>query len=116
MNLKTTFVAANVTLDVVARSTKKSGIAVFLRTKTGKEKAKLGMRTIYKAEEAEAAQAKHAELVAGVTAKGWKQTEAKVGSAGRFTAIPDAPTANVAEGEPAKRVGATAPKGDKKKK
>lgn len=111
MNLKTTFTAANVVLDVVARSTKKSGIAVFIRTKAGKAKATLGCRTI-QADDA-AAQAEYDRLVADVTAKGWVKGATKLGGAGRFTEVPAAPTANVIA-EPAKLTGGAKAAADKK--
>ena len=108
MNLKTTFTAANIVLTVVARSTKKSGIAVFIRTKAGKAKAQLGMRSIQPDDAA--ALVEYERLLTDVKAKGWVIGASRVGSAGRFTEVPMAPTADVVEGEPAKLSGAAAAK------
>lgn len=93
MDIKTTFAASNVTLDVVCRSMKKKGIAVFLRSKTGKKKAVLGCRQLFKAGDEEAAKARYEELVKETTAKGWpvKGETVKVKSAGSFSEVPAPP-------------------------
>lgn len=98
MNLKTTFTAPGATLQVIARSTRKSGVSTFIRTKQGagkgSPKAVVGMRQVHSGEGAEAAaQARYDQLVTDVTAKGgWTLGSAKVGGGGTFSTIPDAPT------------------------
>ena len=98
LNLKTTFAAKNTTMDVVARSMKKSGIAVFIRTKAGSAKAVLGCRSIVTTEEE--AMAAYNALDEGVKAKGWQERVGRAGSAGRFTEIPDVPTTDVVDEAP----------------
>jgi hypothetical protein len=100
IDIKTTFAAKKTTLEVVCRSMKKKGIAVFLRSKTGKAKADLGCRNIFAAEEIDEAKAAYAELVEQTTAKGWplKGEHTKVKSAGTFSEIP-APPSDEAEGD-----------------
>lgn len=92
---KTTFAAKSTVLDVVIRSMKKKGIAVFLRSKTGKAKAVLGCRKLFAADKLDEAEAAYKELVAETTAKGWplsaKGEQTKVKSAGSFSEIPAPP-------------------------
>lgn len=99
MNLSTTFVAGSVVLDVVARSMKKSGVAVFLRQKNGKAKAVLGMRQIFLPEQESEAKAAYEALVAATVAKGWTKGVSKVKTAGasRFNEIPEPPAAEETE-------------------
>jgi len=94
IDIKTTFAAKKTTLEVVCRSMKKKGIAVFLRSKTGKAKAVLGCRKIFAADEIDEAKAAYAELVEQTTAKGWplKGEHTKVKSAGTFSEIPAPPS------------------------